>query len=164
MPDESLLLLASEVRGKTLRLLGGVSDDTARFVPPGLNNSILWHAGHAVILIEHLGIMPATGQPAAYPAGWFDTFSWNSNPATVTKWPPLSEVVAVLRDQLGRLTTALEALSPEQLGTVIDRSRNRTLRYAVLHGLHDEASHQGEIWLLRKLHSVAGARATSTGS
>ena len=164
MPDESLLLLTSEVRGKTLRLLEGVSEDTARFAPPGLNNSILWHAGHALVVVEHLGVMPATGKSAAYPPGWFETFSWNSNPATVTKWPPLSEVIAALRDQLARLTAALNALSPEQLGAVVDKSRNRTLRYAILHGLHDEAGHQGEIWLLRKLHGVAAARATSTGS
>ena len=82
----------------------------------------------------------------------------------MTNWPPLSEVVAALRDQLARLTAALQALSPEQLGEVIDKSRNRTLRYSILHGLHDEAGHQGEIWLLRKLHGVAAARATSTVS
>jgi hypothetical protein len=164
MPDESLLLLTSEVRGKTLRLLDGVSDDAARFAPPGLNNSILWHAGHALVVVEHLSVMPATGRPAAYPAGWFETFSWNSNPAKVTEWPPLPDVVAALRDQLARLTAALQALSPEQLAAAIDKSRNRTLRYSILHGLHDEAGHQGEIWLLRKLHGVAASRATSTGS
>ena len=164
MPDESLLLLASEVRGKTLRLLDGVSDDVARFAPPDLNNSILWHAGHALVVVEHLGLMPATGRAAGYPAGWFDTFSWGSKPATVTAWPPLSEVVAALRDQLARLTAILQSLSPEQLDAIVDKNRNRTLRYSVLHGLHDEAGHQGEIWLLRKLHGVAAARATSTGS
>ena len=164
MPDESLLLLASEVRGKTLRLLDGVSDDVARAAPPGLNNSILWHAGHALVVVEHLGLMPTTGKPAAYPAGWFETFSWGSTPAKVTNWPRLPEVVTALRDQLARLTAAIGALSPEQLDTIVDKNRNRTLRYSVLHGLHDEAGHQGEIWLLRKLYGNQMAAATSTGS
>jgi hypothetical protein len=164
MPDESLLLLASEVRGKTLRLLDGVSDDLSRFAPPGLNNSILWHAGHALMVVEHLGLMPATGKPAAYPAGWFEMFSWKSNPAQVKTWPALSEVVTGLRQQLERLTSTIKALSDEQLNAIVDPARNRTLRYSILHGLHDEAGHQGEIWLLRKLHGVRAAQATSAGS
>ena len=48
MADESLILLGKEVRGKTLRLLEGVSDTDARWVPPGLDNSIVWHAGHSL--------------------------------------------------------------------------------------------------------------------
>jgi hypothetical protein len=164
MPDESLMLLAREVRGKTLRLLDGLTDDAARFAPAGLNNSALWHGGHALIVVEHLGLMPAAGKPAAYPQEWFDKFSWKSAPATVMSWPKLAEVTEALRGQLARLTAAIEALSPEQLERVVDPQRNRTLRYSILHGLHDEAGHQGEIWLLRKLHGRQAAAATSTGS
>ena len=35
--------------------------------------------------------------------------------------------------------------------------RDTTLRYSVVHGLHDEATHQGEIHLLRKLYQRQGA-------
>ena len=45
-------------------------------------------------------------------------------------------------------------LSPQQLSLVIDPARNRTVRYNILHGLHDEAGHQGEMWLLRKLQNA----------
>jgi hypothetical protein len=164
MADESLLLLASEVRGKTLRLLDGVTADMARFAAPGMSNSILWHAGHSLLVVEHLSVMPATGKPASYPADWFDKFSWKSMPATVKDWPPLAEVVTTLREQLPRLTSAIESLSPEKLATVVDPQKNRTLRYSILHGLHDEAGHQGEIWLLKKLFNAKSAAATSTGS
>jgi hypothetical protein len=166
MPDETLLLLTNDVRGKTLRLLDGVSDDMSRFAPPGLNNTILWHAGHALVVVEHLALMSATGKPAAYPPGWFDTFSWKSAPATVKTWPALSEVVSALRDQLERLKSTINGLSDQQLAAIpaVDPPRNRTLRYSIMHGLHDEAGHQGEIWLLRKLCSVRTAAATSTGS
>jgi hypothetical protein len=149
--DESLMLLAKEVRGKTLRLLEGMDDAQARFAAPGLNNSILWNAGHALVVVEHLGVSPATDKPPAYPAEWWDKFSWKSIPATVTAWPTIEEVRAALRDQLQRLTTALESLSESQLSKITDPAKNRTLRYSILHGLHDEAGHQGEIYLLKKL-------------
>ena len=164
MADESLLMLAAEVRGKTLRLLEGVTDDAARFAPAGLNNTVLWHAGHALVVVEHLSVIPAGGRPAGYPDAWVDKFSWKSNPATVTSWPRLSEVVEALREQLPRLTDAITALRPDQLDRVVDPQRNRTVRYSILHGLHDEAGHGGEIWLLRKIHARQTAAATSTGS
>ena len=154
MADESLILLATEVRGKTLRLLDGVSDDDARVAPPGLSNTILWHAGHALVVVERLSVAPATGRGPVYPDGWFETFGWKSAPATVTRWPALGEVVERLREQLARLTSAIGVLTPEQLGAA--GANGRTLRYGILHGLHDEAGHQGEIHLLRKMRR-AGA-------
>ncbi|HEY8666356.1 MAG TPA: DinB family protein [Tepidisphaeraceae bacterium] len=153
MADESLLLLIKEVRGKTLRMLDGLGEEEARFSPPGLNNSMLWHAGHALIVNEHLGLSSAEGRAPAFPEGWFDKFSWKSQPATITDWPAVADVAARLREQLERLAAAVQNLSDEQLAKVIDPGRNRTLRYAILHGLHDEAQHQGEMWLLKKLYA-----------
>lgn len=153
MADETLLLLAKDVRGKTLRLLEDVNDQQARFAAPGLNNTILWNAGHALIVVEHLGAMAATGRPAAYPSEWFDKFSWQSKPATVASWPGIEQVRAALREQLQRLTAAIEPLSPQQLSQISDPAKNRTLRYSILHGLHDEAGHQGEIYLLKKMYA-----------
>ena len=158
MPDETLLVLATDVRNKTLRLLDGVDEALARYAPPGLNNTILWHAGHALVVVEHLGVAPLTGSRPenGYPAGWFDAFSWKSNPTTVTAWPPLAEVVAALRDQQSRLTAALRRASDEALDRPVgDPARGRTVRWSVMHGLHDEACHQGELWLLKKLHAIS---------
>lgn len=149
--DESLMLLAKEVRGKTLRLLDGIDDAQARFSAPGLQNSILWNAGHSLIVVEHLGNSAATGDLPVYPDGWFDKFSWKSNPATVTAWPSIEEVRAALRDQLQRLTATIETLTDSQLSKIVDQAKSRTLRYSILHGLHDEAGHQGEIYLLKKM-------------
>ena len=159
MADESLMLLAKEVRGKTLRLLEGVDERQARFAAPGLNNSILWHAGHALVVVEHLGIAAMEKKPASLPEGWFETFSWKSDPRTVTRWPAVSDVVAKLQDQLRRLVAGIEGLPEQRLAEVVDPAKNRTLRYMILHGLHDEAGHQGEMWLIKKLF----ARQTSGG-
>jgi DinB superfamily len=166
MPDETLLTLADEVRGKTLRLLEGVPPDVARYTGPGLNNSTLWHAGHALMLVEHLCLIPATGGEPAYPKGWFEMFGWKSVPASIPReaWPALSDVIERLREQLSRLRTTIESLTPQHLDRVVDADRNRTLRYAIVHGLHDEASHQGEILLLKKLFGRQSAVSTSTGS
>jgi len=153
--DETLLLLAKEIRGKTLRLLEGVDDRQSHFAAPGLNNSILWHAGHALMLGEHLALGPATSKPPAYPPDWFEKFSWKSTPAAVTSWPTIEQVRTALRDQLQRLISTIEALSEDQLQKVVDRERNRTLRFSILHGLHDEADHQGELFLLKKMYAKA---------
>ena len=153
MTDETLMLLAKEVRGKTLRLLEGVDDRQANFAAPGLNNTILWNAGHALMVVEHLGVLPATGKAPAYPADWFDKFSWASNPAAVKTWPTVEQVRQQLRDQLTRLTAAIETLAPEQLARIVDPARNRTLRFSILHGLQDEAGHQGELYLLKKMYA-----------
>src|SRR5947209_7793155 len=125
MADETLLLLAGDVRGKTLRLLEGVSDEQARFAAPGLNNTILWQAGHALVVVEHLGLAATTGKQPGYPAGWFDKFSWKSSPATVTQWPSVAELTAQLRDQLERLLPAIRSSTDEQLARVVD-ARGRT--------------------------------------
>ncbi|MGD1278642.1 MAG: DinB family protein [Tepidisphaeraceae bacterium] len=153
MADESLVLLLTEVRGKTLRLLEGVDARQAHFAPLGLQNTILWHAGHALVVVEHLAVAPATGAAPSYPAGWFDMFSWASRPGTVKSWPPLAEVVAALIGQQERLLSALRGLGEDRLSVRIgDGPEGRTVRGSILHGLHDEANHQGEIWLLRKLY------------
>ena len=149
--DESLIQLANEVRAKTLWLLDGVTDEVAHFAAPGLTNSILWHAGHALVVVEYLGVAPATGRPPSVPEGWFDKFGWDSRPGNVTDWPSISDVVTELRGQLPRLTEAITALSPQQLNHVLGPPHDESLRYLIVHGLHDEANHQGEIWLLRKM-------------
>jgi len=156
MANETLMLLAREVRGKTFRMLDGLAEAEARFVPPGLNNSIIWHAGHAYCVVEVLSVSAATGQPPQYPDGWFEIFSARSKPTRETKFPPLEAVVGQLRAQLERLLPAIEPLTADRLAQVIDPARNRTVRYNILHGLHDEANHQGEMWLLRKLQGARG--------
>lgn len=156
MPDPSLLLLLDEVRGKTLRLLDGVTQSQSRRAPPGLKNHILWHAGHSYVLVETL-MMEAIGSPPQIPDGWFGMFSWRSDPAKVAsdQWPALAEVVANLVQQRDRLRSLIAQLDDERLASPMPGNPARTVRYAILHGLHDEACHSGEIWLLRKLRGNA---------
>jgi hypothetical protein len=151
MADETLALLATEVRGKTLRLLQRVSDREAQWTPEGQSNNIVWHAGHSLWVVEALGLVPATGKGLQLPDGWKELFASGSKPSPATPWPALADVVERLQEQLTRLTTVIRGLSDERLNHIVDPARNRTLRYSILHGLQDEAGHQGEIWLLKKL-------------
>ena len=74
-------------------------------------------------------------------------------------WPDVRDVTKLLKAQLPRLL--------EVLGTLADGALDRpppfpypndprTLGESVLHGLHDEANHQGEIYLLKKMLNRRG--------
>jgi hypothetical protein len=149
--DESLLMLAKDVRNKTLSLVEGITDMQARATAPGLTNSFLWHAGHVVTVIEHLVVVPITAKEPAYPMGWFQMFSWKSKPEHVQTWPKLEEVQSQLVDQYRRVMGLLGQLNDEHLATVTNEQRGWTLRYNIVHAFHDEANHQGEMWLLKKM-------------
>jgi hypothetical protein len=151
MPDHTLLLLLDEVRGKTLRILDAVPAEYACWAPPGLQNHILWHAGHIYVVVESL-TLGALGRTPQIPDGWFEIFSWESRPARVPpeRWPSLAEVIAQLRTQHGRLRRVIGGLTEEQL----DRP---SARHSILHGLHDEASHSGEAYFLLKMQARSRA-------
>jgi hypothetical protein len=157
MPDPSLLLLLNEVRTKTLRLLEGVTPEEAAWAPPGLQNTILWHAGHSYFLLEWL-TLKALGRKTRIPSGWYDMFSWDSLPGQVAadRWPRLTEVIAALREQHERMKQTVGRLTSEELDQPSARNPAKTVRYDILHALHDEACHCGEIYLLRKLLASGG--------
>ena len=158
MADESLITLAQEVRAKTLRLMDGVSDAEARFAAPGLQNSILWHAGHALMSVQYLCIGLVDREQPAFWERWYNIFSWDSKPATVTDWPAVGDVVGELTAQLPRLLRTIRSLDDEQLQHAPSEKTTKPLRYYIVHGLHDEANHQGEIWLLKKMWAKRSAQ------
>ena len=45
----------------------------------------------------------------------------------------------------------IQKLNEDHLKTIVDPTKGKTLRYNIIHAFHDEANHQGEIWLLKKL-------------
>jgi hypothetical protein len=145
-------MLLDDVRGKTLSELKGLDDAHARWAPPGLQNSCLWHGGHAYFVTEFL-TSRALGRAPKLRPGWLKMFSWDSNPAHTApeSWPPLDLIRESLMEQHERLRNIISSLSAEQLDAPEPGNPSRTVRYAILHGLHDEARHSGEITLLRKM-------------
>jgi hypothetical protein len=159
MADRSLLLLLDEVRGKTIRLLKAIPGEDALWAPPGLQNTIIWHGGHAYILLEWL-TMQALGRVPRAPDGWFEMFSWESRPKRVPAdhWPSLATLIARLEDQLERMRRLIGGLSNAQLDQPSANHPDDIVRRAIIHALHDEACHCGEIHLLRKLRAVETRR------
>ncbi len=149
---QHLAELARLVRGDTLRLLEAVPEAWLTWAPPGTSNHILWHAGHALWLQDALCIRRLTGT-SELPDGWEETFGSNCAPVADRRdWPPRSEVHALLAAQLDRL---LERFAADTQGRLAHIGPNTgggwDLVRGILHGLHDEARHQGEMYLLLKL-------------
>ena len=157
-----LVELARQVRGDTLRLLASAPDSWLTFAPPGTSNHVLWHAGHAVWLQDVLFIEAATGQ-SELPADWAETFGMDCRPLAETtarrRWPSRSDIERRLTSQLARILDLLAKLPPDQLAAdapPLPDYGTRNLRSCAIHAWHDEAKHQGEMYLLLKLRRAQG--------
>jgi len=152
MSDETLLALWDDVRAKTLAVLTGLDELHARWAPPNLQNTCLWHAGHIYVVAEQLASR-ALGAPAQQPSGWLKMFSWESNPAHVRPedWPALAIVTTALSEQHRRLRELYAGLTPDRLDAADPGKPERTARRTILIAVADEGRHTGEIMLLRKL-------------
>jgi hypothetical protein len=152
---DSLAELARQVRCSTLELLQVPNSRWLTWAPQGTSNHILWHAGHAAWLQDALTIRPLTSR-SDLPRGWASTFGQNSRPELHTDWPGVAEIQTLLAHQLDRI----EALLSEH-AEIILTTPNATppcggwpLLPGMIHGWHDEARHQGEMYLLYKLARV----------
>ena len=142
--------LARQVRGCTLRLIEQVPAPWQRWAPPGTSNHVLWHAGHVLWVADVLIVEPLTGN-SELPPGWAETFGQDCRPVReTTSWPDLAEVRQRLADQLPRLIALLEGAPADRLQAIDAPADGWNLPRGILHGLHDEARHHGEMYLLLK--------------
>jgi len=149
--------LAVEVRTKTVQLLAATRPEELTRTPAGTSNHILWHAGHALWLQEVLCLQLITGK-SELPAGWEGMFKMGSQPRLQKDpWPSKDELLRQLEGQLPRLVDVIGSVSDAALDALprfAHRGDSRTLGQCILHGLHDEANHQGEMYLLLKLQRL----------
>jgi hypothetical protein len=96
------------------------------------------------------------------PDGWYEMFSWESHPAQVLadRSPELPEVIHLLESQHKRLRKLISELSEEQLSSQSASDPKRSVRSAIVHGLHDEACHCGEMHLLNKMQAAASKQSS----
>lgn len=156
---ESIKLLVQQVRGATLDILEGVPEEWLTWSPEGTANHILWHAGHALWVQEVLTLRPLTGVDDL-PVGWEDTFGQDCRPvATTSTWPARAELADLLKGQQDRVLRTLDS----HRQTLIDHPGLESegagwpLLDGIVHGWHDEARHQGEMYLLFKLQRAAAS-------
>jgi hypothetical protein len=152
--------LAQQVRASTLQLLHVPDPAWLTWSPPGTSNHILWHAGHALWLQDVLCIQPVTGR-SGLPHGWADSFGQQCRPlSTTTDWPDDSQVHQLLEAQLRRILNLLA----EHADTIAANARKQPpgggwpLVAGMVHAWHDEARHQGEMYLLHKLCRAGNVR------
>jgi hypothetical protein len=154
MAAPHLVELACQVRGSTLDLLSAVPEQCLLWAPQGTSNHILWHAGHALWVQDVLFIELVAGR-SELPQGWAETFGMDCRPVQETNrlraWPSRKAIDRCLREQLDRLF--------QLLGEVVDTRLafdapcvlgSRNLLSCFVHAWHDEAKHQGEMYLLFK--------------
>jgi hypothetical protein len=109
---------------------------------------MLWHAGHALWVQDILCVKPLTGD-SELPDGWGATFGQNCEPvATQTEWPSHFHVHELLKKQQQRLLELIEAIPEHRL--VVKPDDPKDLVGGIIHGLHDEARHHGEMYLIFK--------------
>ena len=148
----SLQELARQVRSGTLEILAATQPEWLTYAPHGTSNHILWHAGHALWLQDVLCIKLLTGH-SELPNGWSKTFGMNCRPLGETaSWPGHLEMIDLLNQQLTRILTSLALTNEEYLQQPADQTRGPdSVASRIIHGLHDEARHSGEMYLLFKL-------------
>lgn len=153
--SEILQELARQVRRDTICVLDGAELAWLTYAPRGTSNHILWHAGHAIwlqdVLCEEL-----LGAGGHLPSGWSEKFGMNCKPPSQTReWPSREELRTLLQAQLSRMLDLLAATSDNCLTEIADSSRgSATISDRIIHGLHDEAMHCGEMYLILKLCRV----------
>ena len=149
--------LARQVRRDTLRLLTAAPSDSLTWTPLGTANHIIWHAGHALWLQDHFAIGPLAGQ-SELPAGWENLFASGSDPTRPpAPWPERAVLADELRQQYERMAELLDTAGRTKARSS-GRDRQEWLRFAasLIHGIHDEARHQGQMSLLIRLAARSG--------
>jgi hypothetical protein len=156
---ETLTELARQVREQTLKLLHVPDPAWLTWAPPGTSNHLLWHAGHALWVQDVLCIEPLTGL-SELPQGWAESFGQDCRPPmSTTAWPEEAEVRERLETQLARILDLLV----ESSETIIINANAKfpdsgwPLLPGMIHAWHDEARHQGEMYLLHKMRRSASS-------
>ncbi len=149
----ALAELAGQVRKGTLALLQVPNESWLTWSPPGTSNHILWHAGHALWLQDVLSIEPLTGT-GELPRDWARRFGQHCQPvAETTEWPSAEQTAGLLARQLERISELLvehaDRISEQANGA--PTGSGWPLLAGMIHAWHDEARHQGEMYLLSKL-------------
>lgn len=142
-----LQLVVDEIRSRTIRQLEKTADDEMRTPVPGLQNHLTWHAGHCLWVADRVIIEAATGK-SELPEGWAKTYGMDCrSPTETTDWATRQELIDRLTRQKTRLIDLL-AIEPASVNPAGEANQKRARQ--VIHAMHDEASHQGEIQVLRK--------------
>lgn len=145
--------MVRQFRGFTIQLLAVDNPEMCLWAPAGTSNHMIWHAGHALWVQDLLCVTPLTGT-SELSAEWAGQFGQHCDPVgSQKKWPDAKRLQGLLNAQQERLIELIGDMDASQL--VVNTDDPKDLVGGIIHGLHDEARHHGEMYLLMKQFSAA---------
>ncbi|RAP73696.1 DinB family protein [Paenibacillus montanisoli] len=117
------------VRSQTLKLMDGITEETADRIPDGFRNSIRWQLGHIYVVLERFAFQ-YIGLPLNRPDGFKELFEFGSSPLNWPEGaavPTLEELKGLLASQLGRIEEALTVRLREKVPQPYTTSSGITL-------------------------------------
>ncbi|MEK4511038.1 MULTISPECIES: DinB family protein [Paenibacillus] len=97
------------VRGQTLKLLDGITEEMADQIPEGFRNNIRWNLGHVYVVLERLAFH-FSNQSQQLPDGYKEQFGLGTSPLSLPESvtvPTLHELKTLLQEQPERIRAVL---------------------------------------------------------
>ncbi|MDQ0875421.1 hypothetical protein QFZ77_004080 [Paenibacillus sp. V4I3] len=117
------------VRGQTLKLMDGVTEETADRIPDGFRNNIRWQLGHVYVVLERFAFQ-YLGLPLRLPDGFKEQFEYGTTPLNrlnSVAVPTLQELENLLKDQQERIRDVLGLRFQEKIDPPYTTSAGMTL-------------------------------------
>jgi hypothetical protein len=117
------------VRDQTLKVMDGVTEEMADFIPDGFRNSIRWNTGHIYVVLERFAFQ-YIGLPLHLPTGFKELFEFGTSPLntpTTIPVPTLQELGTLLKEQEVRIHEALAHRLQEKIVPPYTTSAGMTL-------------------------------------
>ncbi|RXZ01480.1 DinB family protein [Fictibacillus sp. S7] len=145
------------VRGNTLKLVEGLSEEQSEIIPDGFNNNIKWNLGHIYNILERNAFYFAKEDwvmPEAFPS-LFNPGTKPENGQRVTV--SLSEITDLLENQIDRIEATFSGRLKEK--TAEDYTTSQGLYMSTVEeflscNLYHEGMHLDRIKVLKKLNST----------
>ncbi|RCX23729.1 DinB family protein [Fontibacillus phaseoli] len=145
------------VRGQTLKLVEGVTEQLADRIPEGFRNTIRWNLGHIYVVCERFAFQHLN-LPQHLPNGFKEQFENGTSPIQPVSFPipTLTELEILLKEQQERIRQALEHRLQEKIVPPYTTSAGMILETPeqfLSFNLYHEGMHLSIIKLYKKLLS-----------
>jgi hypothetical protein len=146
------------VRGQTLKMMEGITEEIADRIPEGFRNTIRWNLGHIYVVLERFAFQ-YMGLPLHLPTGFKELFEYGTSPLNYpvsVPVPTLQELDTMLKDQQVRIREALAHRLQEKIVPPYTTSSGMTLETPeqfLSFSLYHEGMHLSVIKLYKSLLS-----------
>ncbi|WP_268796102.1 DinB family protein [Paenibacillus sp. Soil724D2] len=117
------------MRGQTLKLMDGITEETADRIPDGFRNTIRWQLGHIYVVLERFAFQ-YMGLLLRLPEGFKEQFEYGTTPLNRPNSiavPTLPELESLLKNQQERIRDVLGLRLQEKIVPPYTTSAGMTL-------------------------------------